>query len=71
MIVGDRLLRMAVKGPDRTAPETLQPPVKGHTGAVRAEAAVPLPDGQTLLASGGDGTVRTDVRSIHPSYKEA
>src|SRR5262249_31149109 len=31
----------------------------GHTGRVRAVAAVPLPDGRTLLASAGDDhTVR-------------
>ena len=36
-----------------------RPPLEGHTGWVRALAAVPLPGGRTLLASGGaDGTVR-------------
>jgi WD40 repeat protein len=35
------------------------PPLEGHTGPVEALAAVPLPGGPTLLASGsGDGTIR-------------
>ncbi len=53
--------RSSQHGDQATRPrrlETLQPPVEGHTGTVRAVAAVPLPDGRTLLASGGDGTVR-------------
>jgi WD40 repeat protein len=46
-------------GGNRTPALRSGDPLTGHTGWVKAVAAVPLPDGRTLLATGGsDETVR-------------